>query len=179
MSFYHPFFTNAFHDMNRAMASFERPNALFNPSFPIHAFGFQSSNMFSSYPNCNLVEKADLFELSAELPGYEKHNISIEMRDVQTMIIRGRQEARSPLPSDGYNADKFNEDRMDITEETQFFAFNFRHWSNERVSRSFSRSFDFPRPVKIDEIKASFKNGILTVIVPKMKQYCSRQINID
>lgn len=179
MPFSHPFFANAFHDMNRAMASFDRPNSLFNPLFPIPTSVFQSSNMFSSYPTCNLVEKADFFDLSAELPGYEKHNISIEVRDVQTMVIRGRQEACSPLTSDRYSADKSNEDRMDITEETQFFTFNSRHWSNERVSRSFSKSFDFPRPVKIDETKASFKNGILTIIVPKLKQYCSRQINID
>lgn len=167
-----PFFANLFHKTDNAMGSFSRTASLFNSSsFTFSSLNYQSGSLFSRYPTSNLVERNDFFEASLEIPGYDKQSISIEMSDGRTMVISGRQEARSPLTT--------NEDRMDISEEAQHFTFNSLWSSSERYSRSFSRTIAFPCPIKVGEIKASYKNGVLYVTVPKLKEYHSRQINID
>ncbi|POS86991.1 hypothetical protein EPUL_001138, partial [Erysiphe pulchra] len=52
-------------------------------------------------------------------------------------------------------------------------------WVMERSVGEFSRSFGFPVPVDQDAVKASMKNGILSVIVPKAKKQESKKITIQ
>jgi HSP20 family protein len=53
------------------------------------------------------------------------------------------------------------------------------YWVSERTSGSFTRSFSFPARVDQDGVKASLKNGILTVAVPKAAAPESRKIAIE
>jgi len=41
-----------------------------------------------------------------------------------------------------------------------------KYWISERATGSFSRQFSFPQPVDSDAVKASLKNGILSIVVP-------------
>lgn len=50
-----------------------------------------------------------------------------------------------------------------------------RYWVSERSVGEFSRSFSFPIRVDVDAVKASMKNGVLTVEVPKAKKQESRK----
>jgi HSP20 family protein len=43
-------------------------------------------------------------------------------------------------------------------------------WRSERNVGHFSRSFAFPQAVDQDEVKATLKNGILTLTVPKTRK---------
>ncbi|KAM3086618.1 hypothetical protein ACMFMG_000744 [Clarireedia jacksonii] len=54
-----------------------------------------------------------------------------------------------------------------------------KFWVSERSVGEFSRSFSFPVRVDQDGVKASMKNGILTIIVPKAKKQESRKITIQ
>jgi len=53
-----------------------------------------------------------------------------------------------------------------------------KFWVSERSIGEFARSFSFPSRVDQDAVKASMKNGILTVVVPKAKKHESRKIAI-
>jgi HSP20 family molecular chaperone IbpA len=53
-----------------------------------------------------------------------------------------------------------------------------KFWVSERSVGEFARSFTFPNRVDQDAVKASMKNGILTVVVPKVKKQESRKIAI-
>ncbi|PBP26383.1 30 kDa heat shock protein [Diplocarpon rosae] len=53
-----------------------------------------------------------------------------------------------------------------------------KYWVSERSVGEFSRSFTFPVRVDQDAVKASMKNGVLTVIVPKAKKHEARKITI-
>ena len=55
----------------------------------------------------------------------------------------------------------------------------FKYWVTERSVGEFHRSFSFPTRVDQDSVKASLKNGILSVIVPKMSAPQSRRIQIE
>jgi len=54
-----------------------------------------------------------------------------------------------------------------------------KYWISERSVGQFSRSFSFPATVDQEQVKASMKNGILSIVVPKAKKYESRKISIN
>ncbi|PAL64863.1 heat-shock protein, partial [Acinetobacter baumannii] len=54
-----------------------------------------------------------------------------------------------------------------------------KYWLRERKFGEFSRSFSFPSPVDQDGISAGFKDGILSVSVPKAKKPQPRRIAIN
>lgn len=54
-----------------------------------------------------------------------------------------------------------------------------KYWLTERSIGEFSRSFNFPSRVDQDTVSASFKDGILTVTVPKAKKHETRRIAVN
>ena len=55
---------------------------------------------------------------------------------------------------------------------------SFKYWVSERSVGEFERRFSFPGRVELENVKASLKNGILSVVVPMVAQK-SRSINIE
>merc|ERR1712137_1383153 len=53
------------------------------------------------------------------------------------------------------------------------------YWISERSVGSFARSFSFPQRVDQDAVKASLKDGILSIIVPKAQAPANRRIQIE
>jgi HSP20 family protein len=54
-----------------------------------------------------------------------------------------------------------------------------RYWVSERRSGSFSRSFKFPVRIEQENVKASLKNGILSIVVPKAVIPAPRTIVVE
>ena len=54
-----------------------------------------------------------------------------------------------------------------------------RFWISERRVGEFTRSFSFADQVDQEAVKASLKNGILSIVVPKAPKPESRRINIE
>jgi len=54
-----------------------------------------------------------------------------------------------------------------------------KYWLTERSIGEFSRSFHFPSLVEHEAVSASFKDGILVVIVPKAMKHEARRIAIN
>lgn len=54
-----------------------------------------------------------------------------------------------------------------------------KYWVSERMVGEFHRSFSFPSRVDQDAVKASLKNGILSITVPKASAPQSRKIQIE
>ena len=92
----------------------------------------------------DIKEKTDKYLIGIELPGYQKENIKIDVED-------GYLTVHAEINSD-------NEEK----EEGKFVR-------RERYVGSCSRSFYVGNEVKSEDIKASYKNGILKIEVPKKK----------
>ncbi|XP_022755847.1 17.5 kDa class I heat shock protein-like [Durio zibethinus] len=86
--------------------------------------------------------EAHLFR--ADLPGLQKEEVKVEIEDDRVLQISGER-----------NVEK--EDNNDTWHRV------------ERSSGKFSRRFRLPEDVKIDQVKASMENGVLTVTVPKVE----------
>lgn len=50
---------------------------------------------------------------------------------------------------------------------------------SERLFGSFQRTVNLPAPVKADEVKASYKDGVLTVTLPKAEEAKPKRIKVN
>jgi HSP20 family protein len=95
-------------------------------------------------PAVDIVETDKVYEITAELPGMDESNIDVKFAD-GTLTIKG--------------------EKRDQKEEK-----NKDYYLSERHYGSFQRSFGVPDGVDADKIEANFKNGVLTVTLPKTPQ---------
>ena len=94
-------------------------------------------------PATDILEKYDEYVLSADMPGATLETIDVTF-DKQVLTIRGTCEA---LEHEGFC--------LSLSD----FEFG-----------DFERAFELSEPVEVDEIKASFKDGVLKVTLPKVVQ---------
>ena len=92
-------------------------------------------------PSVDIEENETSFLLIADIPGMSKKDVSIEILDGVLTLKGDRNEVKQ------------NED--------DYFVLK------ERNTGSFCRSFKLPENVKEEDIKASFKNGVLSMSLPK------------
>jgi HSP20 family protein len=68
---------------------------------------------------------------------------------------------------------------QEVSKNQQADADKSSYWISERSVGSFARSFSFPQRVDQDAVKASLKDGILSIIVPKAQAPAKRRIQIE
>ncbi len=94
-------------------------------------------------PSTDIADQGDKYEVCAEMPGVPKDEINIEVTPNSIEISAESKETEE--------------------EET-------KNWlRRERSSMSYYRNFGLPEDIKSDEVEAEFKDGILTVMLPKVK----------
>lgn len=167
-----------FRDASRAFALLEEP--MFNVA---RRNGFPSVSSLMRYPSTDIRETKDSYILEAELPGIRKEDVDIEFQD-NTLVLRGkieRSSQQSDRPQAAENTEVVNSESGEtsvVQKENSDKDLTPHWWSNERVTGSFSRSFSFPASVQSDAIKASYKDGVLSITVPKAEK-ASSKISIE
>jgi HSP20 family molecular chaperone IbpA len=94
----------------------------------------------------DIKEKGNNYVIEVDLPGYEKENIEIEMENGYLKVTAKTSK------------------NIDDSDE------NEKYIHQERFYGECSRSFYVGDSIKEEDIKASFKNGILKLIFPKEEQ---------
>lgn len=76
---------------------------------------------------------------------------------------------------------ELEEDRLEISGEKKATQLQdgVSPLKQERLSGTFKRVFEFSKQVEPDQITAEFKDGLLTVVLPKSKKVLPRKIKID
>merc|ERR1712137_641677 len=164
---------------------------------------FQSIRSFT--PKFDVKETKDAYELHGELPGIEQKNINIEWTDNNTLTVSGkhehvREEGQRPTAIEGGEEQKKIESHQPRVEDESIESSNkgtqvakqsdqqgvakkeepkHKYWVSERSVGSFHRSFAFPARVDQDAVKASLKDGILSIVVPKSTAPATRKVNIE
>ena len=103
-------------------------------------------------PLVDVVDKKDKIIAKAELPGVDKKDIKITLSD-GILTIRGNKKEEKEIKKEDY-------------------------YCSERVQGSYSRTIALPIKVDSKKIKASYKNGILEVILPKPEKVMPKEIEI-
>jgi HSP20 family protein len=158
-------------------------------------------------PKFDVKETAQAYELSGELPGIEQKDVEIEFTDQQTLTVKGRTERSftKGTPPAGFieepetsgkiteggenDAQKSHKDNNSAdtsvaktdegNKQQHHHQPDHKYWVSERSVGEFSRSFSFPTQVDQEQVKASMKNGILNIVVPKSEKVRARKINIS
>jgi len=104
-------------------------------------------------PVVDISENSENFVIKADIPGVKKEDINIDIND-KTLSIKGVRKLEKEESKDDYI----------------------------RIERSygeFSRSFSLPQNIDTKNIKASYKDGILELTLPKKEEAKPKKINID
>ncbi|HBX43060.1 MAG TPA: molecular chaperone [Deltaproteobacteria bacterium] len=104
-------------------------------------------------PAVDIYENNDSVVVKAELPGVEKDQISVEVKD-GILSLRGERKFEKEVKEESYH-------RI------------------ERSYGSFQRSFSLPVSVDQEKVTAQFKNGVLEVTLPKKEQAKPKQIQVN
>jgi HSP20 family protein len=127
---------------------------LFNEFFDQSSW-FPMERRHSFNPRINVTERENEFEVTAELPGIEEKDIDLTM-ERDTLTIKGEKKV-----------------------ETEEKGSNF--YRLERSHGQFCRTIPLPLDVvDQDDVSAIFKNGVLTVTLPKREevQQISKRISV-
>lgn len=129
-----------------------RGNSLFNYLDNVERNFFGNYPQGISYFRTDITDEGDKLILKADLPGFDKKDIKVEVKDDCMTISAQRNEE--------------NEDKKD------------KYVYRERRYGSFARSFDVSN-IKSDEITAEYKNGILTLNLPKREEAIPQSHKIE
>ena len=118
----------------------------FNKNSPIKSMNIEQ--LFNGYytPIADVKETKECTLVNIELPGVKNHDIIIEIGN-GTLDVRGEH-----------------------SEDKSHRSLPLTSIRKERIFGKFKRSVNIPYDVSSNEIRASFKDGLLTVEIPKPKQ---------
>jgi HSP20 family protein len=105
------------------------------------------------YPPVDILESREAYLIRAELPGMKKEDINLELRNGAVTLSGER---------------KFDEPAEGV-----------EYHRAERVAGKFLRSFYLPQSIKQEDMKATYRDGILEIHVPKADEAKPKQIAIN
>ena len=120
------------------------PFNLFDAFFNDSRLPAANSNGTSFSPRIDVSESETAYEISAELPGIVDKDIEITVVD-GVLTLKGEKSSKQEEKEGNY-------------------------YRQERAYGSFERSFHLPDEVEADKVEANFKNGVLTVGLPKSEE---------
>ena len=130
--------------------------SLFNDWLRNDCYG-ASSEMFA--PNVDVRELKDSYIVEMDLPGRSEKDVSIELNDKVLSI------------SSIKNATEDDSERTEDNDPVYLLK--------ERHVAEFRRSFSMPKDIDEEKISAEFKNGVLTVTIPRRPESQPRRIAIN
>jgi HSP20 family protein len=103
-------------------------------------------------PSVDVHEDEKSYTLRFDLPGVNPKDVKIEMADGK-LSIRGERKSET---DEGANTHRL-----------------------ERVSGTFERAFKLRARVDSEAVKATYKDGVLTIVVPKAAEAVKREITVE
>ena len=104
-------------------------------------------------PRTEIAETDNALEVSIELPGLDRKDVDVSLTD-NALTIKGEKKSERDEAKKGYHL-------------------------TERSYGSFYRAIPLPSGVDTDKASAEFKNGVLTVTLPKTQEALSRVKKIE
>jgi len=103
-------------------------------------------------PDVNVYDKENEIVVEAEMPGMKKEDIDVSVQD-HTLTLSGERKEETE------------------TKDKHFYR-------RERVEGSFLRSIGLPTNVDSAKIDASYKDGVLTLTIPKAEEAKTKRVEI-
>ena len=138
-----------FRDLMTTQREFDR---LFREAFsPVMGEGEVSTRTWA--PPVDIYENGDNLVLKAELPGINPDDVEVRVED-NNLYLKGERKFEKEVKEENYH-------RV------------------ERVYGSFARTFSLPNSIDSDKVAANYKDGILTLTLPKREEAKPKTIKIS
>ena len=137
----------------REMDTFQdRINRFFDRPFLPSEWQSEEACMESWKPMVDIYEDEDNIVIKAELPGVDKKDIHVDIKD-RVLTLSGERSYDNEVKEDNY-------------------------YRRERAYGKFQRAFSLPDTLDPDKIKADFKDGVLKIDIPKPEEKKPKQITV-
>lgn len=123
------------------------------PPFSLHHFLTPLTDSGMLRPHVDISASTKEYTITVEVPGVSENDIALEISE-DTLIIKGEKKQKQEDRSENY-------------------------YRMERSYGSFRRMLSLPEDAKQENIKASFKHGILTITIPRKEPSPSQIRNIE
>jgi HSP20 family protein len=143
-------------EQNWTLSPFRRANTLRDEIDNIFGQlfeGLPTQTVGGWVPAVDLYETKDNLTVKCELPGLKKEDIGISLHEGILTISGERKHEEKRKDSEVYRT--------------------------ERYEGRFSRSLTLPSKVSANAINATYKDGVLTVVLPKAEESKPKQIQVD
>jgi len=104
-------------------------------------------------PALDAHEDKESFTVQVELPGFKREDIQVSLQDGVLTISGERKEEK-------------------VSKESEVHR-------QERYYGKFARALTLPTAVAADKVKAAYKDGVLTVTLPKAEEAKPKQIDVN
>lgn len=132
----------------------DRFNRLFNDTFSrVFGEGEGEAGVQTWNPAVDIIENEQNLVLKAELPGVNPKDIEVRVED-GTLYLKGERKLEKEAREENYH-------RI------------------ERSYGSFTRSFTLPASVNTDQVQANYKDGVLTLTLPKREEAKPKTIKVQ
>jgi HSP20 family molecular chaperone IbpA len=146
--------------------------------YDVHRASRETPSSRTFNPRFDVRESEDSYHLDGELPGIAQKDINIEFTDSHTLVVKGRTEREyHSEPQEGASNDDTTVAKT--SDQTETSKPSHRFWASERTVGEFQRTFTFPGRINQDNVKASLKNGILSIVIPKSTASATKKITIE
>ena len=129
-----------------------RMNSMFDDVFYPGARDHFHSSLTNWNPIVDIYENDDHMVIKADLPGIEKKDIHIDVKD-QVLTIKGERSSENEVKKENF-------------------------YRRERAFGKFERSFTLPSKLDVEKIEAGHKGGVLKIEIPKLEIQKPKQIAV-
>jgi HSP20 family protein len=117
------------------------------------AFGPVGATVSGVYPPVNVFDRGEVFVVKAELPGVEPAEVQLDVEE-STLTLRGERAVSEPTGDGAYHR-------------------------REREQGRFRRVVRMPGRIAGDEARAEYRNGVLSITIPKAPEARPRRLSIQ
>jgi HSP20 family protein len=104
-------------------------------------------------PALDVREDKDSFVIRAELPGLKREDIEVSLQD-GALVISGERTVEKV------------EEGVEVHRQERYYG-------------KFQRALTLPEPVAADKVKADYKDGVLTITLPKTEEAKPKKIDVS
>ena len=128
-------------------------NRLFDEFLAPTQWSEDSQSLWNWNPAVDIMDNDDHIAITAEIPGVDKKDISVDVKD-RVLTLGGERSSDNEVKEDHF-------------------------CRRERTFGKFERSFTLPAAIDPDNIKAEYKDDVLKIEVPKPEGHKPRQISVQ
>lgn len=149
-----------FEDFRRSIDSLLSPfytSTFFAPSYwltlPTSPLDIFTETLPIRYPVVDVVDEGDHYTVRAELPGFNKDNVDINVSEDTLQI------------------------KAEVKEEKE--TKDKRYLSKESAYSAFERAIQFPEPIVPSKVEGTMKDGVLTLTIPKKEPKSTKIVKVS